>query len=963
MTYDPLHHDLRQAHAHEWETFLSVVKKHPQDISPEHLKNYQQAALLSPWVMSNLLKDIDFYLSQLIQTNPFDFSVTQLAEHLTQELNPCNNDILAKAILRLWRHRFFTLVAIRNTLPKHNFEQELDDISSGADQLILSAYEWLYPRFCQQWGTPKNQHDDMMHLVILAMGKYGGKELNFSSDVDLIFFYEADGKTNSQRQLEYHTFFVRFGQQLITLLADITEHGCCFRIDMRLRPYGDGGPLAMSFASAEDYYQHQGREWERFALIKARPITGSEEEKKQLYRLLRPFVFRRYIDFGVLEAIRQMKQLIEQDVRKQSLQSDIKLGAGGIREAEFIVQALQLIRGGQKTELQESSFLKALETLLHLHIYPKKDVESLRQAYLFLRRIEHRLQMLHDRQTQQLPTQSLAQIRVAQALSFSDWQDCEKSIEQARHTIKKQFHQLFRPAYKDNEQKTSHYSSITDINHLFSTQSLSSYFKTLSAEDIDHIHEVLNQFFQGQTYQSMSIKGQNRLHNVLPLLMPEIAKYPQPLETLKRLLHLFRAIARRSAYLVLIIENPPILEHLVKLFSQSIWISEQLSQLPLLLDELLFPNSLYHPLSDHALQQELERHFLRIDPNDEEQQLEALQHFKQTNELRVAAAFLNHPMDIRQTSLMLSTIAQTIIQKIGFLCWQQICTKHGVPHIESASIHEMTGFAIIAYGKLGGEEFGFGSDLDLIFLYRGDPDTLTQGTHPVSHYQFFTRLAQKIIHRLNTRGLSGVLYTVDTRLRPSGQSGHLISHIDAFAQYQQESAWTWEHQALIRARCLCGDDHLQTRFSQIRHQQIGKTRLKASLKEEVKTMRQKMRDNLDTSNHDHFDVKQGPGGLVDIEFLIQFLVLQQAADYPQISWSTRTTELIEQLVSLKVLSNTAGIELIDAYRHYRRLTNLQRLTQSQSTSTYSQNYDKNKQEYRETIIKHWHTWLGKSDTE
>ncbi|NVK87193.1 MAG: bifunctional [glutamate--ammonia ligase]-adenylyl-L-tyrosine phosphorylase/[glutamate--ammonia-ligase] adenylyltransferase [Gammaproteobacteria bacterium] len=876
---------------------------------------------LSPFVAQQLRGNQaffeDYFSAYSISQPP---PLEELRQEYSTRLASQTNLNAAKSILRQWRNRVMTIIAMQRLCDFTPIEQEMHSLSVLADQLISAAYQWSYQQMVGQWGQPLAKDKTPMHLLILAMGKYGGYELNFSSDVDLIFFYHCDGVTQgSGRTLEHQTFFTRLGQMLIALLADVTGDGQVFRVDMRLRPYGDSGPLAMSFDAAEDYYQEQGREWERFAMIKARPITGTEQERAAFYGMIAPFVYRRYIDFGVLESIRAMKKMIQSEVRRRSLQDNIKLGSGGIREAEFIVQSLQLIRGGRVPELRERSFFSALRALTAQGVIKADIAATVGREYRFLRQVEHIMQALRDEQTQTLPDAPELQALLAAILGLESYQECLSQLDASRQIIHHEFIQAFR-LERDEATNLEH-------DHLplsgLEEDDLAAFFPDWSSATIAELMRLIKTFTGSNAFQKLSDTGRNRLNAFFPKLMQSLIQSRDPVVTLERILGLLRSINRRTAYLVLLEENPPILEHLVKLCDQSAWVSERLAEHPILLDELLYPNALYTPLTDTELADELRVQLLRIEPDDEEQQQEQLRIFKQTHELRVAAAVLNQTINVRKASRYLSQIASAIVAAVLNFSWQKLCERYGPPHLEADPNSVCPGFAIVGYGKFGGEELGFGSDLDVVFLYQAEAEALTAGERPISNAQFFTRLAQRIISSLNMRTLSGVLYEVDTRLRPSGNSGLLVSHIDAFQDYQKNEAWTWEHQALTRARVVAGDQTIADWFGQLRRSILAQPREPKILASEVVKMRAKMRSSLDQSTPEAFDIKQGLGMMVDIEFIAQYVVLKHASNQASaIDWPTRTTRQLLLAAQYKLLDSAQVASLVEAYRFYRESSNL-----------------------------------------
>lgn len=870
----------------------------------------------SQFVSDQIAREPDYWFETNVQWQT-PLKVNDWTTKLRQDLALCSSNDVAKKILRQWRNRVMCIVAIQRLNELSTIEQEFQAISHWADALIMSAYQWLTQQHEASFGTPHDNQGLEAEMLILAMGKYGGYELNFSSDIDLIFFYSHDGMTRGgRREMENQTYFIRLGQQLIQLLNEKTADGQVFRVDMRLRPYGESGPLAMSLDAAEDYYQEQGREWERFAMIKARVINQQAKSCEQFYQLIEPFVFRRYIDYGVLESIRSMKVMIETEVRRKGLSQNIKLGTGGIREAEFIVQSLQLVRGGRLIQLREKSFITALQHLSDSKMLPEQVAKQLNNSYLYLRKVEHILQMFADQQTQLLPSESQWQVRLASAMGYSHYDEFLTDLKTHQSVIETEFANTFREA----EESSTNGSSMLQLNNIH-RHDIEAIFDSHSEQDIELITQQISQFIDSSAFQQLSEKGRSRLESLFPKLLEVIAKQSNAVAVLVRVLNLLRAINRRTAYLVLLEENPPILEHLVKLCSQSEWVSEQLAEYPILLDELLYPTSLYTPLNATELQQELSQQMLRIEPDDEERQQEQWRIFKQCHELRVAAAVLNKTFNIRKASSYLSQIAETVMTSVLQQAWWRLCQRHGVPTVDGANDLTVKGFSIVAYGKFGAEELGFGSDLDIVFLYDAESEQQTLGAKSISNSQFFTRLAQRVISSLNLRTVSGVLYEVDTRLRPSGNSGLLVSHKDAFADYQHSDAWVWEHQAITRARTVAGDEALALWFENLRHEIIRLEKDAGELKNAVIEMREKMRNSLDKSKQNLIDLKQGVGTMVDIEFIAQYLLLLHGRHYPEIQWSTRTTRQFIQLHELDVIVEQDSEVLIEAYRHYRELSN------------------------------------------
>ncbi len=626
-----------------------------------------------------------------------------------------------------------------------------------------------------------------------------------SSDIDLIFAFPGKGETRGgRRALDNQQFFIRLGQKLIQALDQITADGFVFRVDMRLRPYGQSGALALSFAALETYYQDQGRDWERYAMVKARVVAGDQRAGQVLMDTLRPFVYRKYVDFSAFESLRSMKAMISREVRRKGLENNIKLGSGGIREIEFVVQAFQLIRGGRDRELQQRELQIILKELEALELLPSPVVGELRDAYVFLRNLEHALQGLEDKQTQVLPEDALSQARVARIMGYDDWSACQQALSDHRQRVATHFSNII--ATEDSEQDSA--SGVEDgwyelwLAEMDEPTALS-WLAEQGFENPETSFKKLTDLRTSRTVQTLQTQGRRRLNQFMPLLLSALTEVDNASETLDRTLQLVEAILRRTAYMVLLLENPGALTQLVRLCSDSPWIASLLAESPLLLDELLNAESLYTPPAKAELQDDLRQQMLRIPFEDLEEQMESLRYFKKAHVLRVAASEIKGTLPLMKVSDYLTWIAEVVLDHVVDVAFANLVSRHGYPRRADGSACD-TDFAIIGYGKLGGIELGYTSDLDLVFVHQADPQLATDGDKPIDNAVFYTRLGQRIVHILSTQTPSGQLYEVDMRLRPSGNSGLLVSTRQSFEKYQLNDAWTWEHQALARARGVAG---------------------------------------------------------------------------------------------------------------------------------------------------------------
>jgi glutamate-ammonia-ligase adenylyltransferase len=844
--------------------------------------------------------------------------------------------------LRRQRTRQQVRIVWRDLTRQADLVETCRDLSDMADGSIDLAYRWLYERHCQQFGTPTGRRSgEPQQMVILGMGKLGAVELNLSSDIDLIFAYPEGGETQGvKRPLDNQEFFIRLGQRLIKALDPVTVDGFVFRVDMRLRPYGSSGALVLSFNALEQYYQDQGRDWERYAMIKARVVGGDQRQGDELLDMLRPFVYRRYLDFSAIEALRTMKQLIQQEVRRKGMADNIKLGSGGIREVEFIAQAFQLIHGGRDLSLQQRPLLKVLRTLEGQGYLPSVVTDELRDGYEFLRYTEHAIQAIGDRQTQMLPDGDQDQARIAFMMGFPDWASFHSQLMHWRGRVDWHFRQVIAdPDEEEGEESNDVVVGGEWLPLWEESQNEESACRQLVEGGFADAKKALKHLadLRGSSQlRSMQRLGRERLDAFIPRLLAQAVEHEDPDLVLERVLPLVEAVARRSAYLVLLTENPDALRRLLTLCAASPWIAEQIAKFPLLLDELLNEGRLFSPPQAPELAAELRERLTRIPEDDLEQQMEALRHFKLAHRLRVAASEITGSLPLMKVSDYLTWLAEAILEQVLALAWRHTVARHGAPQRPDGTLCD-PGFVIVGYGKVGGIELGHGSDLDLVFIHDGDPQAETDGPKPIDGAQFFTRLGQRIIHLLTTQTNSGQLYEVDMRLRPSGASGLLVSSLGAFSRYQENEAWTWEHQALVRARMLVGSRDVGAGFAGVRASVLARDRDLAQLRQEVSEMRAKMRDNLGTrittagkganafEATSPFDLKQDAGGIVDIEFMVQYATL---------AWSRKHSELLRYTDNIRILEGLEQVGLIPAadasllrevYKAYRSAAHRQAL--------------------------------------
>ncbi|MCQ9391946.1 bifunctional [glutamate--ammonia ligase]-adenylyl-L-tyrosine phosphorylase/[glutamate--ammonia-ligase] adenylyltransferase [Pseudomonas viridiflava] len=873
------------------------------------------------------------------------FSTGELRGQIADALSTATTDDELGRNLRRQRMRHQVRIIWRDLTRQADLIETCRDLSDMADACIDLACHWLHERLCQQFGTPTGRRTGLpQQMVILGMGKLGAVELNLSSDIDLIFGYPEGGETvGVKRPLDNQEFFIRLGQRLIKALDPVTVDGFVFRVDMRLRPYGSSGALVLSFNALEQYYQDQGRDWERYAMIKARVVGGDQKAGAELLEMLRPFVYRRYLDFSAIEALRTMKQLIQQEVKRKGMAENIKLGAGGIREVEFIAQAFQLIHGGRDLSLQQRPLFKVLKTLEGQGYLPSAVTEELREGYEFLRYTEHAIQAIADRQTQMLPDNEQDQARIALMMGFSDWASFHERLMYWRGRVSWHFRQVIADPDSDPDDEQEDDSEVIVGGEWLplweESQDEEAASRQLSQAGFVNAETAIKHLANLRSsphLRSMQRLSRERLDAFIPRLLAQAVEHAKPDLVLERVLPLVEAVARRSAYLVLLTENPDALRRLLTLCAASPWIAEQIARFPLLLDELLNEGRLFNPPLAPELAAELRERLIRIPEDDLEQQMEALRHFKLAHSLRVAASEITGSLPLMKVSDYLTWLAGAILEQVLALAWRHSVARHGTPSRPDGTLCD-PGFVIVGYGKVGGIELGHGSDLDLVFIHDGDPQTETDGARPIDSAQFFTRLGQRIIHLLTTQTNSGQLYDVDMRLRPSGASGLLVSSLGAFARYQDREAWTWEHQALVRARVLTGSPDVGREVEKVRADVLGRERDLDKLRAEVSEMRAKMRDNLGSrltaagrganafESSMPFDLKQDAGGIVDIEFMVQYAALAWSREHPGLLQYTDNIRILEGLEEAGLLPDADASLLREAYKAYRSAAHRQAL--------------------------------------
>ena len=862
----------------------------------------RRVLLASDFAWDSFQRDPDMLSANglLLMANPHHADTRPLA------LDPTLDDAEAMRALRRYRRQEAMRLIWRDVNGLDSVEQILAGSTALAESCLVAAHDFGERVMIRRHGVPRAPDGTPQRLVVIGMGKLGGADLNFSSDIDLILTFEENGETDGTRPLANETFFARLGQLLVKLLAEITVDGYGYRVDLRLRPFGSAGRVALSFAAMEQYYQRDGRDWERYAWIKARPVAGDVKSGKRLIEMLRPFVYRRYLDYTAFAGLREMKGLIDAEVARKDLEGNLKLGAGGIREIEFIVQLLQLIRAGREPALRERGLLPALAACEQLGVIAADRAKRLRAAYLLLRKVENRVQMFRDEQTHVLPDDERARVRLAVTLGFADIGALETELARARADVAAIFTEVMAPLQADERPQTA--AAATYSQRVAEGKADASMLQALGYKDAEALHAKVVALVHAS--RTMSARGHARLGALLPILIDEAARSVEPEVCLDRLLRLLHGVIRRSAYLALLEEQAGARRRLVALFADSALLAERVIAHPLLLDDLLDARLETEAPSHDEVIAASRRHLANAPVDDTEVRLTVLQEEKNSAAFRVGLAYRGGHLSASATARGLSNTADFVVAELLAMAAREIERQHGRLAAGAAD----AGLAVIGYGSLGGAELGFGSDLDLVFVYNEDhAQAESDGARPLDGARYYARLAQRIVNWLGVQTHAGRLYDVDVRLRLDGGKGLLVTSLKSFADYQRERAWIWEQQALVRARPIAGDEATLARFADVRAATLAQSRNAQDVIEQVIGMRERWRVERDRSSADLFDLKQGQGALLDIEFLLQAFVLIHSHTYPALLRSGNTATLIALARQAGLVDRRQARALADAH--------------------------------------------------
>jgi len=904
----------------QWQPVADYMETH--QFSACTRAKIERLAIASPYALAQLQRRPELIepLSGLVEFE-LDSRIIDLDEDEKIDLDQ------VKRKLRLYRHRKLVEIIYLDVVAANPLQSTLLHLSNLADQLIRIALDICQRQLSAKHGQPIETNGEAngepMELNIIAMGKLGGRELNFSSDIDLICCYEGDGELSGYGQLTHQEYFSRVVRLFNQLLSDATADGFVYRVDLRLRPWGDSGPVVLSHSALEHYYQLHGREWEQYAMVKARIITGSEASRHSLATMLKPFVYRKYLDYRVFDGLATLKAKIDSQAKSKSMRVNIKVGQGGIREIEFFVQAFQILRGGRNHKLQCTGIFDSFDALLQHDIVDSHSIDKLRAAYCFLRLLENRIQMYNDQQTHDLPDNPGQQRRIAATMDFDDWDAVLEQLQRHRQQVGACFNDLFKQEDSPRSESVIDDSFAEGIEEGRQWD----FIENSDLVEKQEITDLLNRFLRSKAWNFMSARARQRFSVLMPRLLEAIRISEQPEILFERLLRLFSSIAGRSVYFELLFQNRALLQRLASLFDLSEWIADEVSHYPMLLENLIQSGD-QQRFDKAVLLKRLQQQLSSIE-GDTELELDSLRLFKREQTLVIACAELTEEIDTTQVSHYLCDLAEVVLEAVFQLASKALLLQYGQPECSEDGRRRPAHLAIIGYGKLGGYELHYQSDLDLIFLHDSAGEAQhTNGAKSVENSVFFARLAQKIISLTSVLTASGKLYEIDSRLRPEGSSGLLVSSSAAYLRYQLEKAWTWEHQALVRARLVAGSDAIRSGFDGIRTQVLCLQRDDDQLRKDIVGMRQRMYLAKRPPEGDRVDIKQSRGGMVDIEFMVQYWVLSQANSIGSDCLFSDNISLLKALFRKDLITGSQS-QLVEIYQAYHRLLH-QSVLQNQS---------------------------------
>ena len=857
--------------------------------------------------------------------------------------------------LRHFKQQEILRIATRDLTGLTDLAATTAELSDLASATLQRSYKICDELLRERFGAPllgpdSDQSGAEADFTVLAMGKFGGCELNFSSDIDLIYCYSCDqGETTGivdgdavHNRIHLHQYFVKLGEKINQAMHQVTADGFVFRVDLRLRPEGRSGEIASSLRATESYYEHWGQSWERSAMLKARPVAGSLDFGWRLLQNLEPFIYRRYLDYTMIDDLKVMKQKIDHNLtREREGELNLKLGRGGIREIEFFIQALQIIHAGKHPALREKNSLRALCLLQSHGLIDADTTVILSEAYTFLRTVEHRIQVVQERQTHNLPTDEIEFERLGRRCGYIDSSEFRQVLESYRQEVEAIYHDLFYTSEEEAEAVPA------EVTYLFDPAAepaeLQELLKTKGFDDPVGAYDTLLALRDGPPRHPLSPQARRHFNRLAPLLLCEVIALPEPDMAFRNLERFLGALRARATFFALLAENRPLIKLLVSLFGTSQFLSRILIQHPGTLDFLVAIQDSDPEKARDRLESDLDKHLERA--SDYEEKLDALRHFHNEELLRVALCDLRGDLSVQQSPGQLSLLAEICLQQATDMARQELLARYGLPTCQDANGNEQeAAFAIVALGKLGGREINYHSDLDIIFIYEDQGQTqAAEDSDPAlfkvrSNQEYFSRLAQRIISVLSLFTSEGSVYQIDTRLRPSGQQGPLVSSLPAFRGYHQQSAQLWERQALIKARVVVGPTTFAKNINQLQQEIVFGQPLPENSRQEIYHLRQRMESELAKENRTHYNIKTGRGGLVDVEFLVQYLQLLHGGNDSSLR-SPNTLEALQDLQQTKHLDDQETRLLTEGYLFLRRLENKLRLVHDQSINQLASDKD------------------------
>ena len=889
----------------QWQEIAAYLEE--TRVQAQDVDKIERLAIASPYALQQLQHHPE-WIESLLRLESFTLTTTIIDPDADSGIDLEQ----VKQQLRHYRHQKMVEIIYLDVVSANPVEMTLRHLSDLADQLIREALHACQQQLSAKHGQPLDSNGDAMELNIIAMGKLGGGELNFSSDIDLICCYDSDGELKGYGHLSYQEYFSRLVKLFTQVLSENTADGFVYRVDLRLRPWGESGPVALNHSALEHYYQLHGREWEQYAMVKARILTGSDASRSYLASIIKPFVYRKYHDYRVFEGLATLKQKIDSQAKSKKMRVNIKVGQGGIREIEFFVQAFQILKGGRNRQLQSTSIFDSFNALEAHQVVDAETLKILHEAYCFLRLLENRIQMYADQQIHDLPDNPVQQARIAVTMDFSGWSAVVTQLQQHRDQVYRCFSELFR------QDATSPEPIIDDgFAEAIDDSRQWEFIANAGIDEAGEINRLFNRFLQSKAWSFMSAKAKQRFSTLLPILIEAIRPYPHPGILFERFMRLFSSIAGRSVYFELLFQNQALLHKLASLFDKSAWIAEEVSQYPMLLEHLIQAGE-GGRFDKPKLLQRLQQQLANIE-GDAELELDSLRIFKREQTLVIAGAELAQEIDAGQVSRYLCELAEVVLEAVCQLATKTLQQQYGVPECTESGTRRQANFAIVGYGKLGGFEMHYQSDLDLIFLHDSNGEQQhTSGDNCVENSVYFARLAQKIISMTSVLTASGKLYEIDSRLRPEGSSGLLVSSTQAYQRYQLEKAWTWEHQAMVRARVVAGDPELKPEFDHIRETVLRLPRDIDKLGDDIVEMRERIYRSKRPPEGERRDLKQSRGGMVDIEFLVQYWVLAYANSIGSGCLYSDNIRLINELFRLNLITSSQS-QLAEIYQTYNRL--------------------------------------------